>query len=78
MTITRVGSSQQYADGWELAFGKGKKKASKKSVKKAATGKKKTATKKAGSKSAKKTVSAKKKASPKPKAKKAARASKKK
>lgn len=27
MTIVRVGTNQKYSTGWELAFGKGKKKA---------------------------------------------------
>lgn len=40
MTITRVGSNEKYASGWDLAFG-GKKKTAKKTTKKAA-GKKNT------------------------------------
>ena len=56
MTITRIGSNATYANGWETAFGKGKKKTSS------------TATK-AATKTAKKAPS-KKKAAPKKKAKK--------
>ena len=48
MTILRVGSNSQYADGWEQAFGKGTKPVAKsaKATKKAAPSKKKAAPKK--------------------------------
>ena len=52
MTIVRVGTTKKYSEGWDSAFGKGKKKAepvaAKKSPKKAAV--KKTAVKKAAPK----------------------------
>lgn len=53
MSIVRVGSNKQYADGWDAAFGgrktsaAGKKKAA---TKKKASPKKKTAKKKSGTK----------------------------
>ncbi len=59
MTIVRVGATKKYTDGWEAAFGKGKKSKSsaatkKKAIKKKATGKasakKKPAKKRAGAK----------------------------
>lgn len=46
MSIIRIGSNEKYADGWDKAFGKGKKAA--KSTKAAAP--KKKATKKAAKK----------------------------
>ena len=42
MSILRVGSTDKYADGWDTAFGKGKKKST---AKKKTTSKKKVATK---------------------------------
>ena len=57
MTITRVGSTTQYADGWELAFGGKKKKATsgaKTSPKKKAA--KKAVARKTKKKAAKKTA----------------------
>lgn len=61
MTITRVGSNEKYASGWDLAFG-GKKKAAK-SAKKAAKKKavKKPAKKAAAASKAKKKPAKKKK-----------------
>ena len=51
MTITRVGTNQKYAEGWESAFqGKGGAKAAKPSGQKPSA-KKKPAAKKAGKKS---------------------------
>jgi hypothetical protein len=56
VSIIRVGSTKQYADGWEAAFAKGKKKttAAAKSVK--ATTKKATKAVKSATKSAVKSV----------------------
>ncbi len=65
MTITRVGSNEKYAEGWELAFGKGKK-----ASKKPAGSSKATAKVANGSKKAK--TAAAKASAPKKKAKKAA------
>ena len=45
MTITRVGTNQKYADGWENAFG-GRKSGAKAAAKKAAPSKKAAAKKK--------------------------------
>ncbi len=45
MTITRVGTTQKYAAGWEQAFGKTKKSASASAVKDKPTNSKKAATK---------------------------------
>ena len=55
MTIIRVGATKKYSDGWESAFGKGKKSAAvavkSSSMKSAKTSaKKKTAKKKKGKK----------------------------
>ncbi len=71
MTITRVGTTEKYASGWESAFGKGKKtsvkvasanKAPAKAVKKAAAKKVSKATKaKTAVKAASKKKTAKKK-----------------
>ncbi|MGD9721624.1 MAG: hypothetical protein AB7O59_05950 [Pirellulales bacterium] len=51
MTIVRVGATKKYTDGWESAFGKGKKKATAAPAKKAA---KKSAKKKPAGKKGKK------------------------
>ncbi len=51
MSIIRVGATKKYSDGWESAFGKGKKKSAKPTKAKAA---KKSTKKAAGKKSAKK------------------------
>lgn len=53
MTIVRVGTTKKYSDGWEAAFGKGKKKS-------------KAAPKKASGKSQAKPASAKKSAKKRP------------
>jgi hypothetical protein len=60
VSIIRVGSTKQYAEGWEAAFAKGKKKASSavKSVK--ATAKKATKAVKSAAKTTKKKVKKKK------------------
>jgi hypothetical protein len=50
VTIVRVGSTQKYANGWEAAFGKGKKK----SAAPKAAAKSKPAKKAAGKKAKKK------------------------
>lgn len=52
MTIVRVGATKKYSDGWESAFGKGKKATSAKSTgkKAAASTKKKSPGKKKGKK----------------------------
>ena len=47
MSILRVGSTDKYADGWDAAFGTGKKKTA---VKKKVTAKKKATPKKKASK----------------------------
>jgi hypothetical protein len=67
VTIVRVGATKKYTDGWDAAFGKGKKKASAGANKTSAT---KASTKK---KSAKKGSSAKKSAKKKTRAKKKGR-----
>ena len=46
MTIVRIGSNAKYADGWETAFGKGKKSAAATKTAKKAPSKKKAAPKK--------------------------------
>ncbi len=51
MSIIRVGATKKYSDGWESAFGKGKKKSAQPAKAKAA---KKSTKKAAGKKSAKK------------------------
>lgn len=51
MTIVRVGATKKYTEGWEAAFGKGKKRAKPAGAKKKAA---KKATKKAAKKSARK------------------------
>ncbi len=53
MTIVRVGATKKYSDGWESAFGKGKKKSATK--KKAATKKKPVSAKKKPAKKSAKT-----------------------
>ena len=50
VTITRVGTTQKYADGWDKAFGAKKKVTKKKAA--TATTKKKTAKKKTAKKKA--------------------------
>jgi len=51
VTIVRVGATKKFSEGWEAAFGKGKKRTKAASPKKAA---KKATAKKANKKSAKK------------------------
>ena len=53
MTIVRVGPTKKYSEGWETAFGKGKKRT------KPATAAKKSTAKKSARKSAKKRPAAK-------------------
>jgi hypothetical protein len=62
MSVTRLGSTQKFADNWEAAFGKGKKKTAQMAAVKSP--KKKTAKKKAGKKSPEKKPAAQKKKSP--------------
>jgi len=57
MTILRVGTNEKYADGWEAAFGKGKKK---RATGQKATGQKATGQKKRNKKQAGKSKSGKK------------------
>lgn len=58
MTIVRVGATKKYADGWETAFAKGKKKAEPVAAAKKASAKPKTtktsAKRKSGAKPGKK------------------------
>jgi len=51
MTILRVGTNEKYADGWNTAFGKGKKNTAKKKTTKKKATKKKSATKVSATKS---------------------------
>jgi hypothetical protein len=64
VTIVRVGATKKYSDGWEQAFGKGKKKASATataaSAKKATSAKQAATAKKAAKTSTKKKSAAKK------------------
>ena len=53
MTIVRVGANKKYSDGWESAFGKGKKKTAPAAAAKK-TAAKKSAKKKSKAKKAKK------------------------
>jgi hypothetical protein len=56
VTIVRIGATKKYADGWESAFSKGKKKSEAASPAKKAAGKKpaKTSAKKKSAKKGKK------------------------
>ena len=60
MTITRVGSTTKYADGWETAFGSKKKKTTKKAKKAAPKATKKVAAQKKATKKTAKKVAKKK------------------
>jgi hypothetical protein len=53
VTIVRVGTNQKYADGWETAFGKGKREVAISDARTAKASSKKTATKSPKKKAAK-------------------------